>query len=75
MWRPDDWEEIKPKTSLKPTSGEKSSFIDGLNLGVERGADAILEYLSSQKHQDWLATPTGMSCSGKWVFIPDDDTD
>ena len=37
----------------------------------EASADAMLEYLSSQKHQDWLATPEGMSCSGKWVFIPD----
>ena len=34
------------------------------------GADAMLEYLFSQEHQDWLATPEGELCKGKWVFIP-----
>ena len=39
---------------------------------VEAGADAMLEALESQEHQDWLATPEGESCSGRWIFIPDE---
>ena len=39
----------------------------------EAGADAIVTYLLSQKHQDWLATEEGESASGTWVFIPDGD--
>jgi len=64
-YRPDDWN--------NPHPDRNSIFWAGDYEVYELGADAILEYLSSQKHQDWLATPEGESCSGKWVFIPDDD--
>lgn len=39
----------------------------------ELGADAILDYLTSQEHQDWLDGTDGKSCAGRWVFIPEEN--
>lgn len=71
-WRPDNWPKIRLKAMNDLVARKHPQFDDDY---VEAGAGAILECLSSQKHQDWLATPEGESCSGKWVFIPSDDTD
>ena len=38
----------------------------------EAGADAILDYLTSQEHQDWLADTDGRSCAGRWIFLPEE---
>ena len=71
-WRPPNWGDIKAK---KYREGLNLFYPANANMELiyEAGAEAMLKYLSSQKHQDWLATPEGESCSGKWVFIPDDD--
>lgn len=64
-YRPDGWDyELSkrlPMTCSDPDVQE----------AFEAGADAMLKVLRSQTHQDYLATKTGKSVKGKWIFIPD----
>lgn len=70
IFRPEGWENpyepdgYKTDEYLDHGSRDKSTF--------EAGADAMLEGLLSQKHQDWLATCEGEALAGRWVFIPTD---
>ena len=68
MYRPKKWkgyhcEELCIECDTNPVD---------CNKHFEAGADAMLEYLFSQEHQDWLATLEGETCRGRWVFIPDE---
>ncbi len=63
MWRPEGWE--NPHSEEYDAQPHRA-------VVFERGADAILEGLRSQSHQDWLATPEGESCKGRWVFLPEE---
>ena len=69
MWRPEGWKNPFP---IEAENNPDSAYAIG-RRSFEAGADAMLERLKSQAHQDWLATPAGESAKGKWVFIPDEE--
>ena len=66
MWRPKNWKNINPEYGEVTTN----DYLYAISVSFEAGADAMLEYLLSQKHDDWLGTEEGESYSGRWRFIP-----
>ena len=68
MYRPGEWDAEKgAHIALRDNN---TWFEDEHTACYEAGADAIVRHLLSQEHQDWLDTE-GMSCRGRWVFIPE----
>ncbi len=75
MYRPEGWENPHPAiASGLPTNDWCYSQYD-LADAYEAGVNAILTYLLSQEHQDWLATAEGEQAKGQWVFIPEESND
>jgi len=72
MYRPEGWQNPHPYKVTIEHDERLEGFVQGRHEIFEAGADAMLVGLTSQEHQDWLATPEGESRKGKWVFIPDD---
>jgi len=69
-WRPEGWENKYDKT---PWHTDVDWQQEDVAIGFEAGADAMLEALKGQGHQNWLASIEGENCQGKWVFIPDEE--
>lgn len=75
MWRPDNWEyqhATKCDIDKNPEKTWDVAHSYGWRDGYEVGADAMLQHLFSQEHQNWLATPEGEASDGRWTFIPED---
>ena len=66
MWRPDNWDILKP-TPYEPKDGE--SAWDFYEHGVEAGADAMLEALKGGRRA--RKDPSSLLI-GWWVFIEDE---
>ena len=57
-----------------PLDGKRATELNvKLYEAYEAGADAMLEGLKSQAHQDFLALHEGETCKGRWVFIPEEE--
>ena len=67
QWRPADWD-IMNYCSVEE---QMESPLMAMHF-FEIGADAMLVYLKSQEHEDWLATEEGQNSKGAWYYIPDE---
>ena len=75
-WRPDNWEEIKPK---KQSKGVANISEPNFDYGVEVGADAMLGALKREAQYgagtdfENPAIEVGKTHTGWLIFIPKED--